>query len=68
MKEPLNLRVSDAKNPQRGKQFQCVLQRRMAKATDVLRALIDAYILAEGAVDFPVRLVHDDGAPPDSEM
>lgn len=59
MKEPLNLRVSDAKNPQRGKQFQCVLERRRAKATDVLRGLIDAYIKCDGKVDFPVQLEAD---------
>lgn len=57
MKEPISLRVSDSEDPQRGAKFKRVLDRKKASATDVLRALVDAYILSEGAIDFPVRLV-----------
>lgn len=57
MKEPLNLRISDAVNPQRGAQFATVLCKRKARAAEVIRGLVDAYIMSDGKVDFPVQLI-----------
>lgn len=61
MKEPLSLRLSDCKDPLRGEKFAEVLDRRRASATDVLRALADAYIQCDGKIDFPVTLERDRG-------
>lgn len=59
MKEPLNFRISDRENPERGLQFELVLRRKGATAAEVLRQLIDAYIRSGGNVNFPVVLIED---------
>lgn len=56
MKEPFSLRISDSCDPERGAKFEKLLGERGANATDVLRHLIDAYILSDGKFKFPVLL------------
>lgn len=56
MREPFTVRISDATDPDRGDKFEAMLLKRGANATDVIRALIDAYNLSDGRVGFPAKL------------
>jgi hypothetical protein len=61
LSEPISLRISDVRDPQRRVKFAGTLERKRADASKVLRGLIDAYIESGGQIDFPVSLTRTKG-------
>lgn len=56
MKNPFSVRLIEPTTPDRFEAFKRILIKRGANPTDVIRGLVDAYILSDGQFEFPVKL------------